>query len=126
MSGKLDRTTDEKYLQVIGDQVLVTSAVLSFMAKPSGSRGFRRVLAAEDGGKPDKDQRAHANFGQAVFTQVHLAAHCRSCRRLRNRMRTRPAGMRQAFREAFPVEMRDLFSELIVVQRGGAAFAKRA
>lgn len=125
---KLDCIADEKYLQVVADQIPVAIHGLELDGKAARvACGFRRILAADDGGKPDKDGRAHTGFIQ------HFCPGVLGCRLIADlaigfeiAICARAAGMHHAFRNAFAVEIRDHFSELIVFQCGRAAFANRA
>lgn len=117
-----------KKTQIVADQIPI--AVDGFELDGEAARiacGFRRFLAADHSGEADEHGRLDPGLCQHLRTRVlgrGLLADFSV--RFEIAMSTGAAGMHDAFGNALAIEMRDLFDELIILERRRAALADGA
>ena len=126
--GELHWVTDEEDLQVVANQIPIAVLGVEFGGEAAGiTQRFRAMAPVDDRRKADEDRRALAllleQFGPGVLGDRLPADRPK---RLEVSVRSGPSCMDDPLRDALPVEMGDLFDEVVVLQRGRTPFADRA
>ena len=124
---ELRRVADKEHLQVVPHQVPVALFRVKLHSKPARvAQRLWAVSTMHHGRKPRKDRRLLARVLEKFRPRVlcyRLVADF--ARRLKIAMRRHTARMHHTLRNPLPVEMRDLFQKMVVLQRRWSAIAHR-
>jgi hypothetical protein len=126
--GELDRVADEEDAQVVADQIPVAVLGVELHREPARiARHFRRVAAADDGREADRERRFLPGLLEQPGPRILRGRFVADLpRRLELAVADEPARVHDALGNAFAVEMRDLFQEMIVLERRRSAAADSA
>ncbi|MNZ98218.1 hypothetical protein D3C78_1174950 [compost metagenome] len=117
---EFDRIANEEYRQVVAYYIIVAFLRIKLHCKAARvTRSFRRASRIDDSREPDKYRRLLSSLLEqmslrmlrhAVLRTEYAVCACAAC-------------MNDALRNAFPVEMRQLLQQMIILQQGRSALA---
>ncbi|CDN42513.1 hypothetical protein BN871_BK_00360 [Paenibacillus sp. P22] len=117
---ELHRVADEEDRQVVADKIVVPLRRIELDGEAARiAQRLGGMLAVDDGGEADEDRR----LGSGILQERRLGPALHAGRRAEYAMRACAAGMDDALRHAFPVEMGQLLQQLVILQQRRAVLS---